>query len=68
MEFTIQQKIDVLRRELGMRRRVYPRQVEQGKMLASRAMEETDIMAAILADYQAQLAKDPDLFSAGGAR
>jgi hypothetical protein len=54
MNYTIDEKIACLSREVGMRRRVYARQVQEGKMDASSAERATGIMAAILADYQAQ--------------
>lgn len=68
-QYTIDQKITAISRELAMRRRVYPRQVEQGRMPERRAQEEIGVMEAILADYQSQQKKEPDLFGMeGGAR
>lgn len=46
------QKRAAVEREIKMRRRVYPRWVEAGKM--SKANEEIAIMEAILADYPAR--------------
>jgi hypothetical protein len=63
MEYTIDEKIACLSREVGMRRRVYGRQVQEGRMDAATAEKETGIMAAILADYQTQRdAAQPSLF------
>ena len=48
-----------------MRRRVYAKQVIEGRMDAAKAEKETGIMAAVLADYQAQRdAQQPSLFDA----
>jgi hypothetical protein len=46
------QKLACARRELQMRRRVYPRWVEQGRITAYRAAEEIACMEAIVADYE----------------
>lgn len=45
------QKRACLGRELKMRRRVYPRWVEAGRMSQAKADEEIATMEAILADY-----------------
>lgn len=45
-------KVRCLQRELDMRRRVYPRWVQTGKMLQVSADREIATMEAILADYQ----------------
>lgn len=50
--FTAAEKLAAARRELAMRRRVYPRWVENNRMTQSKANEETAIMAAIVADYE----------------
>lgn len=55
-------RIDCLKREIALRRRVYPRLVEQGKMTQTRADSEIEVMQAILDDYTAR----GDLF--GGMR
>lgn len=39
-------------REITMRRRVYPRWVEAGRMTQAKATREIDIMVAIAADYE----------------
>lgn len=45
------QKRACLERELKMRRRVYPRWVQDGRMSQAKADEEIAVMKAILADY-----------------
>ena len=50
-EFTRAQKRACIERELKMRRRVYPRWVENGKMTQADADREIAVMEAILADY-----------------
>ena len=63
MTFSAANKAACAVRELGLRRRVYPRRVEEGKMSQARAMEEIALMEAILNDYLAQALHDaPDLF------
>ncbi len=44
-------KIACLRRELAMRRRVYPRQVGRGQMTQAEADREIGLIEAILEDY-----------------
>jgi hypothetical protein len=51
-----------LEREVRMRERVYPRQVEEGKMSQPLADRRLAIMAAAAADYRAEAeAKEPRL-------
>jgi len=54
--FTADEKLAAVRRELNMRRRVYPRWVSNGKMSQAKADEETAVMEAIVADYERQVA------------
>lgn len=54
--FTADEKLAAVRRELNMRRRVYPRWVSNGKMNQAKADEETAVMEAIVADYERQVA------------
>lgn len=61
-EFTAKQKLACVARELAMRRRAYPRFVENGRMDASEAQREIAVMEAIVQDYQAAV-RTPDLFS-----
>lgn len=60
MNFTDQDKLECSKRELEMRRRVYPKWVESGRMSAGRAEHEIACMAAIARDYAAKL--EPTLF------
>ena len=53
--FTADEKLAAVRRELNMRRRVYPRWVSNGKMNQAKADEETAVMEAIVADYERQV-------------
>jgi len=48
---TYDQKRAAIEREIKMRRRVYPRWVEAGRMSQAKADEEIAIMEAVLADY-----------------
>lgn len=50
-----EEKIACLRRELGMRGRVYPKWVLDGKMKAPAAEKEIRVMAAILKDYESSV-------------
>jgi hypothetical protein len=50
---TAQEKLDCARRELAMRRRVYPRWVENQRMSQKQSEKEIAIMEAIVADYEA---------------
>jgi hypothetical protein len=45
-------KIRVLRREIAMRRSIYPSRVSHGKMTQVEAEFEIDVMEAILKDYE----------------
>jgi hypothetical protein len=59
MQITRAMKREAALREVGMRRRVYPRWVREGRMTDADAHREIAIMEAIAADYT-----DPDLFAA----
>ena len=52
--FTAADKLSAVRREITMRRRVYPRWVENNRMTQSKADEEIAVMEAIAADYERQ--------------
>lgn len=56
-EFSRTEKRQAIERELKMRKRVYPRWVEGGKMTQRQADREIAVMETILADYV-----EPDLF------
>lgn len=47
-EITIEDQIACVRREIGMRKRVYPRWVENGKMKINQADREIAVMEAVL--------------------
>jgi hypothetical protein len=52
-DFTITRadKIAALKREIALRKTVYPRRVEEGKMTPNKAAHEIVVMQAILHDY-----------------
>jgi len=45
---SLERQVEAVRRELSMRRRVYPRWVENGKMTERQAAEEISVMEAVL--------------------
>ena len=49
----LKDQIACVEREIGMRRSVFPRRVENGQMSASKAAEEIRRMEAVLATLQA---------------
>lgn len=51
MTFNDDQKRAAIEREIKMRKRVYPRWVQDGRMSQAKADEEIAVMEAILADY-----------------
>jgi len=53
--FTAADKLAAVRREIAMRRRVYPRWVENKRMTQSKADEEIAVMEAIAADIERQV-------------
>ncbi len=53
--FTAADKLAAAKREVSMRRRVYPRWVDNGKMTLAQADLETALMEAIVADYQREV-------------
>jgi hypothetical protein len=54
--FAAQQKLDAIEREIGYRRRVYARLVDQGKMKPQTRDHEIAIFEAIADDYRDQAA------------
>lgn len=56
MNYSIDDMIKCIEREIGMRMKVYPRWVEQKKMTQEKALTEINTMQAILE----QLKKDKD--------
>ena len=57
---TLKEKIDCLTRELAMRRRVYPRLINNERMTQAQADHETDVIASILEDYKQQIKDSTD--------
>jgi len=55
--YTAEEKFRCAAREWEMRRRVYPRWIEQGKMTAEKSAWEIGMMAAIADDYRELTAK-----------
>jgi hypothetical protein len=54
-EYTPRDKLECVKRELAMRKRVYPRWVEQKKMTQAKADHEIAVMASIVDDYLADV-------------
>jgi hypothetical protein len=52
MTFTAEEKFKCAVRELEMRRRVYPRWLEQGSMTEKKSERELALMAEIADDYR----------------
>lgn len=52
IEFLKVEKIEAIKQEIRMRRKVYPRLVEQKKMTEAMAARKTAVMEAILRDYE----------------
>lgn len=50
-EFSNQDKLDCVQREIGKRKHVYPRLVSEGKLSQAKASREIAAMEAIAADY-----------------
>ena len=48
---TREQKIAAIRREIALRRNVYPHRIQMGRMSLEKATQEIDVMEAILLDY-----------------
>jgi len=57
MSITDEDKLAAVKRELGYRRRVYPRWIENGKMTQKLADEQIAVFEAIEADYVERAAK-----------
>jgi len=51
MTFSFEDKLEAVRRELRYRRRVYPRQIEAGRMAQEFADRQLALFEAIEADY-----------------
>ena len=48
MTVSIQEQIKCVKREIGLRQRVYPRQIEAGRMSNAKATDELKRMQAVL--------------------
>jgi hypothetical protein len=59
MAYSLDRKVDCIRRELKMRRSVYPRWVDSGRLTQIQADEEIAVMAEILADLEKAAAANP---------
>lgn len=57
-KFTNRQKMQCAQREVGFRRRVYERRVQEGKMDRRKADEEIALMDEIAKDYGAAAEQD----------
>lgn len=67
MTITIKHMIDCASRELELRKKVYPRRIELGKMSEHQALWEINVMNEILATLKdLELKKQPDLFLGKG--
>ena len=55
---TMEQKLAAIEREIRLRKRVYPRWVEQKKMSAVSAVQQIAIMEEIAEDYRALVADE----------
>lgn len=64
MEITDLDKLAEIRRELKLRRRHYPKWIQQGKIDASHAARQVSIMAAIEFDYATKTGELRSLFDA----
>lgn len=56
-DFSDFDKLQSLKRELALRKRVYPKLLGEGKMTQQQATHETEIMREIIADYEDRLMK-----------
>ena len=65
MNFTLEEKISCLQRELNLRKRTYPSKVAHRRMTRAKAEHEIAVMTEILHEYENLLAQQ-DLFAEGG--
>lgn len=54
MPFSVHEKIAEIKKELEMRRQVYPKSIGNGHLTVNQARRQTAIMEEILRDYEAQ--------------
>jgi hypothetical protein len=64
-DITTRHKIGALRREVAMRKRVYPRRVATKLMHQATAEFEIEVMQAILDDYERSERFQAEMFDAG---
>lgn len=58
LKFTTSDKLDCIKREIGKRKYVYPRLVQEGKLSEAKANREIACMEAIAADLETEAAKE----------
>lgn len=58
MTITTKDKLQCATRELGMRRRNYPRWIQGGSLTEEAARREIELMTAIVEDYKAKLKEE----------
>lgn len=58
MNYTIEEKLACVEREIKMRNRVYPRWIQEGRMAEEKAKFEIACMESVAADYRAIIAKE----------
>lgn len=58
MTYTAERIIKSIEREIGFRKRLYPRKVSDGSMTSAEMNEEIAIFEQIAADYQSRLDDD----------
>jgi hypothetical protein len=56
MNYSAERKVRCINREIGMRKRLYPRFVEQRKITQEFADEEIAVLESIKADYEQEQA------------
>lgn len=58
LKFTASDKLDCIKREIGKRKYVYPRLVQEGRLSEAKANREIACMEAIAADIETEAAKE----------
>lgn len=58
MSVTTKEKYKEIKRELGLRKNCYPKQVLQGRMTQQIADKHIEVMEAILKDYEEKLKQE----------
>ncbi|WP_244396166.1 hypothetical protein [Afipia carboxidovorans] len=65
-EFTLEEKLEEIEREIAQRHRVYPRLVAAGKLRQTKADKQMALMIAVRDDYRTKISQGP-LFREGNA-